>query len=427
MRPLRLAFTTLGCKVNRFDGEALLARLRDHAEVVPFEEEADLYVVNSCTVTAVADRQTRQLLHRARRRNPDARVVLTGCLAATDASGARLGAEVDRIFAQSEHDGLVAYVVGLAAARQPPSPSSTIPGTVRARPFLKIQDGCDHACTFCIVPRARGASRSCLAPAEVRAALQALGERGFHEVVLTGIHLGQYGRDLDPPTSLAALLGACLGAVERLRLSSIEPQEIDPELVELMASEIGICHHLHVPIQSGSDSILEQMNRPYRQEEVRGLLDHLRSCLPAAALGTDLITGFPGETERDFEHTLELVQSSPLTHLHVFPYSPRPGTPAEQLWRREPVQHEVVRERAARLRRAGLAKLLAFAEGQLDQSRPVLIERRDRQGLLAGVSDNYLRVTLDGQGRESDAIIGRVVPVRLERVREEDGRVTGRA
>ncbi len=421
--------------MNRFDGEALLTRLRDHAEVVPFDEEADLYIVNSCTVTAVADRQTRQLLHRARRRNPGAHVVLTGCLAATDTSGQRVGAEVDRIFSQSEHDGLVAYVVELATARQPLSPqpsssaSSSAPGTGRVRPFLKIQDGCDHACTYCIVPRARGASRSCLVPAEVRAALVALRERGFCEVVLTGIHLGQYGRDLDPPTSLAALLGTCRGSVDQLRLSSIEPKEVDPALVELMVSGVGICPHLHVPIQSGSDPILARMNRPYRSAEVRALLDELRRRLPAAALGTDLITGFPGETERDFERTLELVQSSPLTHLHVFPYSPRPGTPAEALWRREPVQHEVVRARAAQLRRAGLAKLLAFSRGQLGQRRPVLIERQDREGLLAGVSDNYLRVTLEGRGppEEAEAMIGRVVQVSLDRVREEDARVTGRA
>jgi len=428
MRPLRLAITTLGCKVNRHDGDALLARLQGIAVEVPFSAPADLYIVNSCTVTAVADRQSRQLVYRARRRNPAARVVLTGCLPAVDPERARRVAGVDEVFPLAAHARLVEYVEELTAA----TPSGSGPGAGagagagsaavphRARTFLKLQDGCDHACSYCIVPRARGASRSCLDPARVRAALRDLSRAGFEEVVLSGIHLGQYGKDLDPPTCLVDLLRSCRelagapGQQQRLRLSSIEPLEVTPGLVDLLAGaedqdQAWICPHLHLPIQSGADRVLEAMNRPYRSAEVLRLLVTLRERLPHAALGTDLIVGFPGERDEDFAATLALLERSPLTHLHVFPYSPRPDTPAQAAWQRAAVPAEIVRDRAARLRRAGRSRLRSFAWSQLGGRRTVLLEGRDREGLLRGVSDNYLRVTL----REGQAPVGRLVEVEL--------------
>jgi threonylcarbamoyladenosine tRNA methylthiotransferase MtaB len=421
--PLRLAITTLGCKVNRADAEALLGRLRGLAVEVPFSAAADVYVVNSCTVTAVAERQSRQLTYRARRRNPAARVILTGCMAAV---GEQLPA-ADRVFPHARHEELVQYVAGLAgehrserAEQQQQLPRPPPQHNWRARPFLKVQDGCDDACAYCIVPRARGPSRSCLTPKEVDEALARLAARGYQEVVLTGIHLGRYGRDLDPPRTLAGLLRACAGRVARLRLSSIEPLEVEPALEELLA-EGRVCPHLHVPVQSGSDRILAAMNRPYEIRGFRALLERLRRRLPDAALGTDLIAGFPGEREADFEASLRLVQEAPLTHLHVFPFSARPGTPAAAA--ADPVPPAVAKERAARLREAGQRKLRAFARAQLGRERAVLIEQRQRgDGRLTGVSDNYLRVVLEEGG---DELVGRLVQVTL--VAEEEGLLTGRA
>jgi threonylcarbamoyladenosine tRNA methylthiotransferase MtaB len=427
MKPLRVAITTLGCKVNQADADALMRQLSELAVQVPFDGPADLYLINSCTVTATADRQSRQLVHRARRRSPAGRVVLTGCLAVVGEGTQLLPDEVDAVFPPARHPELVAYARQLATE---PGRSEARPGprTGRARPFLKLQDGCDHACTYCIVPRARGRSRSVLDPEQARAALGRLAAQGFGEVVLTGIHLGQYGQDLDPPLSLAGLLAALDGAgPPRIRLSSIEPRELEPALVEIVAGSPRFCPHLHVPIQSGDDGNLAAMNRPYRSAEIRDLLQQLRERMPDAALGTDLIAGFPGETEAQFEASLDLVQRAPLTHLHVFPYSPRPGTPAAAL---PQLPAAVRRQRAARLRQAGQDRLRAFAAAQLGQTREVLVEELPLQGgerLLSGVTDNYVRVLLPGD----EAWVGQLVRVRLEAllpggVALRGARVTGR-
>jgi threonylcarbamoyladenosine tRNA methylthiotransferase MtaB len=390
---LRIALTTLGCKVNRADGDALVDRLGEVAVLVPFESEADIYIVNSCTVTAVADRQTRQLVYRARRRSPAARVLLTGCFPKVAPKAAAELAGVDRAFTLGEHDALARYIEELAreAGRAiGPSPSSP-----RGRPFLKVQDGCDRACSYCIVPRARGPSRS-RPVAEVLAAIDVLAREGFSEVVLSGIHLGDYGRDLSPACDLATLVRQARGCGPRLRLSSIEPDEVSDALVEEILTG-AVCPHLHLPIQSGDDGILAAMNRPYRIQRVWELLADLRARLPEAALGADLIVGFPGEDEVAFAHSLELVERSPLTHLHIFPFSVRPGTPAAALPGR--VSPEVAKARAATLRTAGRAKLEVFAATQAGARREVVIEERDEAGLaVVGTTENYLRATLRTQG-----------------------------
>lgn len=414
-KPLRLAITTLGCKVNRVDGERLLARLGERVVVVPFAEVAEVYLVNSCTVTAVAERQTRQLIYRARRRNPKAQVVLTGCLAAVAPErGAGIDG-VDHVFPLARHDDLVAHLLGLAdAADRAPSPPPAEAGALapRTRPFLKVQDGCDASCTYCIVPRARGPSRSTPGP-EVVAALDALARGGAAEVVLTGIHLGRYGADLSPPSSLCRLLGRLRGRVPRLRLSSVEPLEVDGALARRVTErDPAICPHLHVPLQSADDEVLAAMNRPYRVAEVDALLRGLRQARPGLALGSDLMAGFPGETEAHFARTLERLSRWPLTHLHVFCYSVRPGTPAAELPGQVPGPE--ARRRAGVLRRLGEEKLAAFAQRQLGQVRQVLVERVHPgrgEGWLAGLSDNYLRVALPGGAAE----VGRLLRVRLLR------------
>ena len=434
---LRVAITTLGCKVNRADAEALLDLMADFAVEVPFSEPADLYIINSCTVTATADRQSRQMVHRARRREPSARVVLTGCMAARESHQAL---EVDGVFPFLRHGDLVEFARGLdrveqedldalnAGASPPTTNTSPAPGS-RARPLLKIQDGCDAACTYCVVSVVRGPSRS-ISPEQVSRGLARLAGLGYREVVLTGIHLGRYGADLDPPTTLARVVERNLGVVPRLRLSSVEPLEVDAHLIRLLCESGPLCPHLHVPLQSGDDAVLRAMDRPYDSAQVRDLLHAIRRRRDDLALGADLMTGFPGETAAQFASTLRLVQDAPLTYLHVFPYSPRPGTVAAGLPHQVPGPE--ARARAAALRQAGETRLAAFAASQVGRTREVLVERRlgsvekqlpgfgpadlfsDRSlpssGPLSGITDNYLRVTLSGR----DELVGKLVQVRLE-------------
>jgi threonylcarbamoyladenosine tRNA methylthiotransferase MtaB len=405
---LRVAITTLGCKVNQADARELLREIREVVREVPYTEQADLYIVNSCTVTATADRQSRQLVHRARRTNPKARVVLTGCLAAVagEADLARL--DLDRVFPFREHHLLVQYIRKLSGGSTTPSPSRPS----RARPFLKIQDGCDRACTYCIVPAARGPSRTVATLEEIHRSLLEQAESGVNEVVLTGIHLGRYGADLVPPFPLADLLAELTRDTlpVRLRLSSIEPDEITDDLIRLLVERPdAICPHLHVPIQSGDDAILAAMDRPYRSDRIHDLLADLRARIPDAALGTDLIAGFPGETEAQHRATLQLVRETPLSHLHVFPYSQRPGTPAARL---PQLPRRVRAERARELRAAGAEKLAAFASGQLGRTRRVMVERPvtiDGRPCHVGVTDNYLRVQIPTR----EDLVGRIVDVEL--------------
>ena len=431
----RVAITTLGCKVNRADGEALMGSLAGLATQVDFQSEADLYIINSCTVTRTADRQSRQLINRARRTNPAASVVLSGCMAAVEdpALLAKLG--VDRVFPLAGHPALVAHAAALAAeqgqdqgrdqGQDQGQDQSPVQGRVaKNRPVLKIQDGCDCACTYCIVPRARGAGVS-LAPSEVEAGLNRLTAQGHNEVVLTGIHLGCYGKDLTPPLTLEALLRGPLSQGEgpgpRLRLSSIEPLEISPGLLDLMlrpGQGVDLCPHLHVPIQSGDDRILRAMARPYTLAQAEELLLSVRQASAHMALGTDLMAGFPGEDQRAFQGSLRLVMESPLTHLHVFPYSPRPGTPAAEMPGQ--VSKALAKERARSLRQAGTMKLAAFMESQLGQVRQVVVEGATQDGRLTGMTDNYLRVRFKGPAN----LKGSLVNVRLESL--EGGALKGR-
>jgi threonylcarbamoyladenosine tRNA methylthiotransferase MtaB len=377
---------------------------------------ADLYIVNSCTVTAAADRQSRQMLYRARRRNPKAKVILTGCLARLMLKE-QSNPIADAVFSLAEHQQLAQYVHELHAQlnkAKPVAPASKIENpSPRRRPFLKIQDGCNSACSYCIVPKARGPSIS--VPAHlVHQRLLNWASQGYAEVVLTGIHLGWYGKDLIPPCNLVKLLHELKHIVPRLRLSSIEPLEVEPALVQMLAQSNAVCPHLHIPLQSGTDEILLAMNRPYTSQWVMDLFQHIRHKVPHAALGTDLIVGFPGETEDHFHRTLRFLEHSPITHLHVFTYSSRPGTLAAKL--PNPIPPAIIRERSQTLRQIGLQKKLAFAHSQIGTTRMVVVEiRRAGDGLLTGLTDNYLRVVFPGE----DHLLGQMIPVSLEELRQE--------
>jgi threonylcarbamoyladenosine tRNA methylthiotransferase MtaB len=400
---------TFGCKVNQFESAALAETLEGLGFVSrPSRTSPDLVLVNTCTVTARADQQARQTIRRLARQYPGAQIWVTGCYAQRSPEIIASLPGVTRVFGNQEK----AFLAEMVATEIPTSgplvqvqefgprepfyfsPVRHFPGHTRA--WLKVQDGCSHACSYCIVPSVRGPGRS-LPPEGVQASLEALAARGFQEIVLTGIDLGQYGRDLQPPLNLARLLKR-LSQVERsfrLRLSSLEPQEITTELVEALPTVPHLCPHFHLPLQSGSSAVLAAMGRPYHPEHFRDLFMELHRQFPQAALGLDVIVGFPTETSADFEATRMLVETLPVAYLHVFPFSPRPGTPAQSM---RPLPGEEVQHRAQVMRKLGQNKKAAFYQAQIGRAGEVLVEgpAPGRPGWLKGLAANYLRVVLPG-------------------------------
>jgi threonylcarbamoyladenosine tRNA methylthiotransferase MtaB len=406
-----VAFATLGCKLNQYDTAELQALLETRGfRTVPFESSAQLYVVNTCTVTARADQSDRQAIRRAIARNPDAVVVVTGCYAQTnpDAVAAIPGVDVvlgtpDRHALPDLLDGLRKRVRPLVRVSDPFAPRAIpaiplrqfAPGYTRA--FLKVQDGCQHRCSFCIVPYARGGSRSQPLPIVVEQ-VEALVAAGHREVVLTGVDLGHYGWDLVPRASLAELVRRVLDVpgLAWLRLSSILPAYFTPALIETIVGEPRVCRHLHVPLQAGSDRVLRAMRRPYTTRMYRTLVERLAGALPDLGLGTDAIAGFPGETPAEFAETERLVETLPFTYVHAFSYSDRRGT--EAAGRNEPrVPSAEIRRRTHRLRRLGTEKHAAFRQAHVGREVDVLVlEHRSRGGALVGLTGNYLEVAFAG-------------------------------
>ena len=437
----RVAITTLGCKVNQYDTATLQERLSAAGhQCVSFSDAAEVYIVNSCTVTNQADAESRQLVRRARRRNPEAQVIMTGCYAQVSPDAVAHMPEVDYVVGLNRLDDLVRLVAQGVSTAQPPdqkvfvsklrtarhesTPEINTFGAVtfqgQTRAFLKVQEGCDLFCTFCIVPMSRGKSRS-IAPRVILEQLDRLADQGFQEVVLTGIHLGGYGADLHPQVNLAWLLEALeeQRPVPRVRLSSLDPHEISPTLIQLLTHSEILCPHLHIPLQWGEDSILARMRRRYDTALARDILTELRERLPHAALGTDLIVGFPGEGETEFSQGMDFLEESPFTYFHVFPYSVRSGTTAAKFTDRVPPS--VIHERAGLVRALGERKKAAFIRQFESETLPVLFEhQRDKSsGRLKGYSRNYIRVYADG----SDDYMNREVPVRMTRA--DDGLLSG--
>ncbi|MGE0826734.1 MAG: tRNA (N(6)-L-threonylcarbamoyladenosine(37)-C(2))-methylthiotransferase MtaB [Candidatus Binatia bacterium] len=427
---LRVALTTLGCKVNQYDTATITDRLRAEGHtIVPFADTADVYIVNSCTVTHQADAESRQLARRAKRHNPDARVVMTGCYAQISPHSVAKVPEVDYVVGLNRLDDLLRVVsrdtgherVLVSNLRKPGEVprvdtlgALTFSGQTRA--FLKVQEGCDLFCTFCIVPMSRGKSRS-VSPRTVLEQLDRLAGQGFQEVVLTGIHLGGYGEDLDPKVNLVWLLEAIeeRKPVPRIRISSLDPHEISDTFIRVLSQAETLCPHLHVPLQAGDDAVLQRMRRRYDTTLAREVLQQVRETLPHASLGTDLIVGFPGEGDSEFAHTLAFLEESPFTYFHVFPYSVRRGTTAAKF--AEKVSQPVIDTRARRVRQLGEKKKTAFIRSFIGQTLPVLFEHtRDKNtGLLKGYSRNYLRILAAG----SDDYMNREVPVTIIRTNGE--------
>ena len=412
-----VAFATLGCKVNQYDTATMETYLTDNrCRVIPFDDGADVYVVNTCTVTDRADAESRRLARRARRRNPDARVIVTGCYAQTSPEEAAAVDGVDYVVGIGRLPDILKTVRGEVEKGRvfvhdvrKESEVTTLGADVfsgQTRAFLKLQEGCDLFCTFCIVPFSRGKSRS-VEPRRVLAELERLAARGFREVVLTGVHLGGYGRDLAPGVELADLVEtiAARSPVERIRLSSIDPPEVSQRLLRIIASSDVICPHFHMPVQAASDPVLRRMRRQYDVAELREVVAEIEEALPGSGLGTDVIAGFPGETDEDFEMGLERLAEMPFTYFHVFPYSKRSGTTAAKA--QDALPRNVVHDRARQLRRLGEEKRVAFHEAAVGQRLSVLVENsRDAEsGSLIGYSERYARVLIEG----GDHLMNRIV------------------
>ena len=409
----RVAITTLGCKTNQFESAAMAEQLEKAGySVVPFSEPADIYVVNSCTVTARTDAETRRLIRRARRLNPEARIVATGCYAQVAPGELERMPEVDSVLGNREKQDIAQLLqtggnrVSDIAREQVADPLALSSFSEHTRAFLQAQNGCDAFCAYCIVPYARGRSRS-VSLDDMLAGVANLAANGYQEVVLTGIHLGAYGLDLTPRSSLTELVRAIDAdrLVARLRIGSVEPNEVGDDLISLMARSDIICPHLHLPLQSGSDTVLRRMGRRYTAAFFRELMEKIHSNLPDAFIGADVIAGFPGESDEEFLETLDLVRDLPFSDLHVFPYSRRNGTRAADM--PDQVASQVIKERAQRLRDAAYGKRSLFLERFIRRELRVLVQGHDsRSGFCRGLARNYLTVAFPGDAGMENREIG---------------------
>lgn len=402
----KISFVTLGCKTNQFESAAMTEAARKEGfRIVSAGEAADICVINTCTVTARTDAESRRLIRRALRENPAARIVVTGCYAQIASEELSAMPGVALIIGNTEKRELLQLLGNLGEEQQikvadisnvrETGPLLLETFAEHTRAFLQVQNGCDSRCSYCIVPHVRGPSRSVSLDAALEG-IRTFARQGFQEVVLTGIHLGAFGLDLTPPTNLLELLSLAEKEriVPRLRLGSLEPTEISAELIELIAHGRTLCPHLHIPLQSGDDGVLAAMNRPYTSGFFRELVDQLIKASPDLCLGTDIIAGFPGETDEAFERGYRFLEELPLAYFHVFPFSPRQGTPAATM--PDPVPPALIKKRAEALRNLSVRKKRAFFEKFLDRELLVLIQQKRKGGSLQGLSRNYLSVTIPG-------------------------------
>lgn len=426
---------SLGCKVNQYESDGIAAQLEAHGfSRAGKGRPADICIVNTCAVTARAGMQSRQETRKLIREHPHATVIVTGCHAQTDPEQFKKICGVDLIVCHQDKNLIPAYLTreppekGLFEFRKPEygkgacfaecvESDRAVSGKM-TRAYLKIQDGCNQFCTYCIIPYARGASVS-MPFDQVMAHVSGLNRQGFKEVILTGIHTGLYGLDLTPETSLTQLVKTLdeERPVDQIRISSIEPNEITDDLIHMARPGHILCDHFHIPLQAGDNGVLSRMKRPYSVELFSDIILSIHDALPHAGIGLDLIMGFPGETDKAFENTYRLVAALPVSYLHVFPYSPRKGTPA---WHFTPkVPSDTAKKRAALMRELGEQKRTAFIKSNQGRILKGLIQnQKDRRtGMLKAVTTNYLTILIqnetDAQGNP-DSLKGKIVNIKYD-------------
>ncbi|PLR68187.1 MULTISPECIES: tRNA (N(6)-L-threonylcarbamoyladenosine(37)-C(2))-methylthiotransferase MtaB [Bacillaceae] len=420
-----VAFHTLGCKVNHYETEAIWQLFKDAGyDRSEFESKADVYVINTCTVTNTGDKKSRQVIRRAIRKNPDGVICVTGCYAQTSPAEIMAIPGVDIVVGTSDRVKMLDYIEQFKNERQPINGVSNImkarvyeeldvPAfTDRTRASLKIQEGCNNFCTFCIIPWARGLMRS-RDPKEVIKQAQQLVDAGYKEIVLTGIHTGGYGEDMKDYNFAMLLrdLDSQVHGLKRIRISSIEASQITDEVIEVLDQSDKIVRHLHIPIQSGSNTVLKRMRRKYTMEFFAERLTRLKQALPGLAVTSDVIVGFPGETEEEFMETYNFIKEHQFSELHVFPYSKRTGTPAARM--EDQVDEEIKNERVHKLIALSdqLAKEYASAyENEVLEVIPEeLYKEEPESGLYVGYTDNYLKVIFPA----SEEMIGKIIKVKI--------------
>lgn len=420
----KIAFYTLGCKVNQADTASMENLfLRSGHQLVSFDGEADVYIINTCVVTNTGQRKSRQTIHRAIRKNPNALIVVTGCYPQTAAEEVKAIAGVDMIIGNQDRAQIVQLVEERLAHRQTDTLDAVHKLTAstafeemaagditdKTRAFLKIQEGCNQFCTYCIIPYARGPLRS-RSLESIRTETQRLISAGFKEIVLIGIHLGCYGKENpDGPTLYDAVKTVLdVPGVQRLRLGSLESVEVEPRLLTLMQEDARFCRHLHLPLQSGCDKTLQAMHRPYTTAKFKTLLADIKTKVPDIAITTDVIVGFPGETEADFETTCKFAESCGFSKMHIFPFSARKGTPAEKF--AGAVTEAVKKERADILGRIDETMHKAFLQAMVGQNAEVLFEQPAGDGYFEGLTGNYQRVFVNCGGKN---LGGEILPVKI--------------
>ena len=424
-----VAFHTLGCKVNTYESNAMLKIFNEAGyQEVDFKQVADVYVINTCTVTNTGDSKSRQMIRKAIRKNPKATICVVGCYSQTapeeiekiEGVGVVLGTQyrsdiVKYVYEHLETGEMVIKVDNVMNLRK--FEDLNIDRFKNTRAFLKIQDGCNNFCTYCIIPYARGRVRSRKKESVLNQA-QRLVDNGYVEIVLTGIHTAGYGEDLDDYSFYELLVDLVkIKGLKRLRISSIETSQISDEIIDLIGSNEIIVDHLHVPLQAGSDATLKRMNRKYTTAEYLEKINKIRSYLPNIAFTTDVIVGFPGETDEEFEETYNFIKQVNYSELHVFPYSPRKNTPAAKM--KDQVNDQIKHERANRLLQLSKELNHEFALKQIGKTLKVLFEKRDGEYLIGHAGD-YLKVKV----KTADNLIGEIVTIKIDKYDEIlEGRV----
>ncbi len=424
----KFSIITLGCKVNQYESDAVSQQLEDLGwRPADLKDSPDACIVNTCTVTRKSSMQSRQAIRRIIRNHPQARIIVTGCYAQTEPDQVRQIPGVDAVIGHSDKHRIAEILSNGISNNSGQILRQNLDGEKkyrqhpvvfgnRTRPFLKIQDGCNSFCTYCIVPYARGRSRS-MPPEAVLAHIRALNDAGYREIVLTGIHLGCYGLDLDPRLDLEHLLSRIAESPIRcrVRLGSLEASELSEKIIRQVAESDTFCPHFHVPLQSGDDGILKCMHRPYTRSFFADRIRMIHQFIPYAGIGVDILAGFPGESLAAFENTCRLIEDLPLTYLHVFPFSARQGTPAAGYEGR--ISQDVIADRCRMVREIGARKKWTFYRSLEGKTEQVLIEgkRKKTSGKLKGLTGNYVPVLLSGD----DSLRNALASVRIEKAAAE--------